>query len=96
MHQYLRIDKRNGHALRGCRKERPLSAPPGWYPDESGQHHYWDGRIWMSRPAQPGAPSRTESGVIGMVALIVGVYLAVPTIIVVFVFTAGAIARHGR
>lgn len=27
--------------------------PPGWYPDENGQQHWWDGRQWQATPPQP-------------------------------------------
>ena len=69
---------------------------PGWYPDASGQTRWWDGTQWTEQvqPVQRTGFARWRSSPAGVVVLVVGAVLAVPTLIVLAVFVAGSIARR--
>lgn len=80
-----------------------MSTPAGWYPDAGGTPRYWDGQAWTAHTAPPGpgigGDSRTGStgpSTTKVVTWVVVATLAVPAVIVAFVFLAGGIFRATR
>jgi uncharacterized Tic20 family protein len=58
-------------------QEPSAQAPPGWYPDPSGQMRWWDGQQWgqvQSVPSPVVQPSSTDPKSMAMLAQLLGIF----------------------
>jgi uncharacterized Tic20 family protein len=49
-------------------------APPGWYPDPTGQMRWWDGQQWGQVAQSPAAPASMDPKTMAMLAQLLGIF----------------------
>lgn len=77
---------------------RPAAAPAGWYPDQHGNQHYWDGSQWIGTapttvPTMTGSPAPQNGP--GIAALILGIIGVIAGLVPAMFWLSGTLGLIG-